>query len=153
MKRSSLACVVSGLACLLALMASPAAAQALADEVPVEVWVIQATKKNAEISPELKNIAGALKDQFKFTGYKLVRKASDSVAVGKAFKTDLTAGYRAEVTPREKPTDSAKLSIVVFKKDDKKLNTTVTVQKGKFQLLGGWKIDGDDALIVAVTAR
>lgn len=134
-------------------LATPMVALAAADDVAVEVWVIQATKKNSEISPELKNIAGALKDQFKFTGYRLLKKSSDRVAVGKAFKTDLAAGYRAEVTPREKPTDSAKLSIAVFKQDDKKLSTTVTVEKGKFQLLGGWKIEGDDALIVAVTAR
>ena len=38
-------------------------------------------------------------------------------------------------------------------KDVKKLTTTIKLAKGRFQLFGGWKLDGGDVLIIAVSAK
>ena len=46
----------------------------------IQVWAIRATTKNKDISPELKRIAEELKKQFKFTGFKLEKSATGSVA-------------------------------------------------------------------------
>ena len=69
------------------------------------------------------------------------------------------AGFKAKVTPLERKDKRIKLKIEVTKRErgkDKRLaNTTFTITRGRFQLLGGWKIEpkSEDVLIVAVSAR
>ena len=135
-------------------LAWPAAATAAdAKKVDVEVWTIRATTRNTDISPELRSLAQALKTQFKYTGFKLEKKAREQVAIGKAYKTTLLDDYKVTVTPKERLEKKVKLQVTFSKKDKSVLNTTYTIGEGQFQLFGGWKIDNGDALIVAVRAR
>jgi len=119
----------------------------------IQVWAIRATTKNKEISKELRELADKLKRDFKFTGFKLEQRASGSAAIGKAYSTSLTGGYQANVTPKSNDGKQVKLQVEVLKGKDSKLNTTVTVKAGQFQLLGGMSLDGGDQLIVAVSAK
>ena len=117
---------------------SPAMA-ADAEKVELQVWTIRATRSNQEISPELKPLAELLKKTFKFTGYKLVKTDSAAVEIKQPFKTKITLKIR--ITERQ------------GKKDIDKLSTSVSLTAGRFQLFGGWKLKGDDVLIVAVSAK
>jgi hypothetical protein len=119
----------------------------------IQVWAIRATTKNKEISKELRELADKLKKDFKFTGFKLEQKASGSAALDKAYNATLTGGYQANVTPKSIDGKQVKLQVQVLKGKDSKLNTTVTVKAGQFQLLGGMSLDGGDQLIVAVSAK
>lgn len=121
----------------------------------VQVWGIRATTKNKEVSPELKSIADQLRKQFKYTGFKLEKRAAGTTEQDKAFKTALFAGYEASVTPKENDGKRVKLQIQVQKdKETKpKIDTTVSINAGEWQLSGGWDVDGGDALIVGVSAR
>ncbi len=125
----------------------------------ISVWAIRATKSNTQVSPELKPIAQELKKRFKYTGFKLERKKSGRAGEGKTLSTDLIAGFKAKVTPLERKGSRVKLKIEVTKREggkDKRLaGTTFTITRGRFQLLGGWRIDpkSEDVLIVAVSAR
>ena len=109
----------------------------------VSAWAIRASKSNNEVSPELKPIVKDLKKRFNYTGFKLERKKQSKTSEGKALSIDLTAGFKAQVTPLER------------KGNRVKLNTTVGLDRGRFHLQGGWKIDSKsaDVLIVAVSAR
>ena len=59
--------------------------------------------------------------------------------------------------PELDPVPVATLKIVVTARKDKKkvpkLNSTVRLKPGKFQLMGGWKLSGGDVLIVAISAK
>lgn len=130
-------------------------AQGLADDksVDLQVWVIRATTKNKDISPELKGIADKLKQQFKYTGFKLERKAAGRADLGKTFTADLIGGYSLKLTPKKRDGKKIQLQVEVAKGKDPKLNATVTLPAGEFQLFGGWPLDGGDALIIGVSAR
>lgn len=119
----------------------------------LQVWTIRATTKNSEISPELRTIAEQLKKQFKYTGFKLERRSAGKADLGKAFSTTLIGGYQARVTPQKHDGQRVTLQVEVMKGDQRQFNATVTLEAGKFQLQGGWALEGGDALIVAVAAR
>ncbi len=142
-------------ALLLTLLLAP---PLLADEtVELQVWAIRATTKNAEISPELRALVDELKKSFKYTGYTLVNRAAGKTKVGGDFDTRLSGAYGIQITPDGKEGARVRLKICVTRKEGDKerdvLRSTVTIERGKFQLLGGWKLDGDDVLIAAVSAR
>ena len=123
----------------------------------VEIWTIRATTRNEDISPELRSLAKALKQQFKYTGFKLENKASGRSAPEQSYKTNLIAGYKASITLKQRLEKRLQFQVVVTKqvgkKDVKVMDTTVTVSAGPFTLYGGWKLDDGDALIMAVRAR
>lgn len=145
--------------------AAAAAAPALAQDddkggsYEASVWVIRATKSNSDVSKELKPIVGDLKKQYKYTGYKLEKRKSGKVPVGKAFAYDAGDGYMVKVTPLDKKLLRVKFSVSISHKKDGKqrerANSTITIGIGKFQLFGGWKYDdkSDDIMIIAVSVR
>ena len=143
---------------VLGLLAPPATA--LADEeqtVQLQVLTIRATKSNNDISPELKPLAEALKKTFKFTGYKLLKTDTRKVALNKKRELSLAGPYKARITPLERKDNRIRLKVEVFERKDNKdisrLSTTISLAAGKSQLFGGWKLDGDDVLIIAVSAK
>lgn len=131
-------------------------AQALADDkspVNMEVWSIRATTKNSDISPELKGLANALKQQFKYTGFKLEKRSPGRAPLGKSFSATLIGGYQATVTPKSRAGKKIQLQVVVSKGGKAVINTTFTVEAGKLVALGAGPLDGGDYLISAVRAR
>lgn len=140
-----------------AILAAPAVAAA-ADTAAVQVWAIRATKRNSDISPELKDMADALKKDFKYTGYKLEKKAGGSVEVGKSLKKELIGDYLVTVEPSEKSADKVTLKLTVLEKqkdktEKRRFSTTLKLTKGKAQLVGRWDLDNGDVLILAVSAK
>ncbi len=139
-----------------AILAAPAVAAA-ADTAAVQVWAIRATKRNSDISPELKDMADALKKDFKYTGYKLEKKTGGSVDVGKSLKKELIGDYLVTVEPSEKSEDKVTLKLTVLEKKDgkekRRFSTTLKLTKGKAQLVGRWDLDNGDVLILAVSAK
>ena len=125
--------------------------------VDIEIWVIRATTKNTEISKELRGIAATLKKQFKYTGFKLEKKARGRAAIGKTFKASLIGGYSATITPKVRLDKRIQLQVVVTKPADKGtktvLKTTLTIKAGPLLPVGGLPLDGGDALIMAIRAR
>lgn len=145
------------LAALLGIVAAPASAIAAGDSVQLQVVSIRATKANTEISPQLKPLVDALKKTFKYTGYKLLGSETRKAEFGKSVPMSLAGNYRARITPLEKKDKRIKLKVEVFERKGKeqvsKLSTTITLAAGKNQLFGGWKLDGEDVLIIAVSAK
>lgn len=134
--------------------AAPAHAQ---DKIDVQVWAIRATNANRDVSPELKELAETFrKSGLAYTGYKLERKASGSVEAGQPYATALIGDFSARVTPR-RDKGRMQLDIQVLRKERDRekpvVKTAVTVDPGRFQPVGGPKLDGGDVLIVAVTGR
>jgi len=121
----------------------------------VQVWAIRATTRNAEISPELRPIADKLKSQFKYTGFKLEKREKGTTETGRALSVALVGGYSAAVTPKSVDEQRVQLQIQVRKsgEDKPRLDATLTINAGEFQLSGGWDLGEGDALIVAVAAR
>ncbi len=151
--------LIAAAACVLFTGVLAAADDQQGQSYDVSVWAIRATKSNSDVSDELKPIVKELKKRFNYTGFKLEQKKQGKTEKGKAFSVELFAGFKAKVTPLERKDKRIKLKIEVTKRErgkDKRLaNTTFTITRGRFQLLGGWKIEpkSEDVLIVAVSAR
>jgi hypothetical protein len=124
-----------------------------AGKVEVRVLAIRATMESDTISPELRGLSDKLKKSFRFKGYRLDKKSEGGVAIGESLKADLIENYRAVVTPEKRDGKRITLKIKVTLKDEAKLSTTVTLESGGDQLLGGWKLENGDTLIMAVSAR
>jgi len=159
--RSTFAALTSPSACalgLLALIATAPAARAQEDKKPtydVKVLGIRATNSNKEVSKELKSIAAALRKQFKYTGFKLVKQGGGKVEEGKSSETSLIDGYKVKVTPLSRTDKRVTLKLEGFRtereKDVPKWKTTVTIDRGRYQLQHV-SLEGGDGLIVAVAA-
>lgn len=142
-----------GAALVLALVCGAAQAGDERKTADIQVWAIRATTKNTEISPELKGLAEKLKQQFKYTGFKLEKRSGGKTDVGKTFTATLLGEYSAKVTLRKHDGKRVELQIEVLKDKSPALKTTVTLPVGESQLMGGWKLNDTDALIAAVAAR
>ncbi len=138
------------IAALSLLLAVPAAA--LAETVDVEVWAIRATKKNAEVSPELRPHVDRLK-KLGHTGFMLERRDAGKVEVGKEFRAGLIAAHSAAVTPTKRTGNKVDMKIVVNDGDKIILNTSVTLTAGQSQIIFGPELPGGDTLVVAVSGR
>ena len=150
---------IATLGAVLGTMFLVAGAAADDNEFELAVWTIRATKSNSDISPELKPIAKELKERYKFTGFKLEKQTTAKKKEGEAYAVDLIGGYKVKLTPTARDGNRVKLQLELSKKEgdkEKKLtSTSFTITKGKFQLVGGGKIDekSGDELIVAVSGR
>ncbi len=125
----------------------------------LEIWVIRASTKSKDISPELKSFADKLKQRFKYTGFRLERKIKETVDLGKTFTTPLTGGYQAMVTPKTREKDKGveriALQLQVLKEKEKKprMNIEYKLEAGTFQPFGAWDLEGGDVLIILLSAK
>ncbi len=120
--------------------------------VAIKVLAIRATRSNAEISPELRDLAEALKRQFKFTGFKLEASRTGAATLAQVFSAVLIGGYNVKVTPRNIEERRVQLQVQVFKEKERKLDIVTTTAKKQF-ILYMFPLLGEDQLIVAVSAR
>jgi hypothetical protein len=119
----------------------------------IRIWAIRATTRNNEISPELRGIADKLKKQFKYTGFKLERRVTGEVQLGRVFEADLIGGYEAKVTLKKHDGERITLQVQVLRNDKPVLDATISLPVKGSQLIGGWSVGDGEALIVAVSAR
>lgn len=127
-------------------------------KVEVQILAIRASNASSEISPELKEIAGQLREKFRFTGFKLEKRATQSVEPGRDSTTPLVSEYSARVRPTRPPEKNRiQVEIELLRRvgqEEKSLQkTTVTMEAGKFLFFGGMKLGQGDELIAAVSAR
>ncbi len=128
------------------------------ERVEVQILAIRASNASSEISPDLKEIAAQLREKFKFTGFKLEKRAAQSVEPGRDHTTPLIGEYSARVRPaRRLESNRIQVEIELLRRvghEDKSLQkTTVTMEAGKFLFFGGMKLGQGDELIAAVSAR
>ncbi len=123
------------------------------DSFQLDVWTIRATTKNADISPELKDLAEMLKKQFKYTGFKLEKKASGKADRNQTWSVELIEAYTAKVTPKGRDKNKVQLNVEILQKDKSKLNSTYTAEAEKFLAIGGYALSGGDSLLVALRAK
>jgi hypothetical protein len=128
------------------------------ERVEVQILAIRATNANSEISSDLKDIAAQLKEKFRFTGFKLEKRATQSIEPGRDYTSLLIGEYSARVRPvRRLESNRIQVEIELLRRvgqEDKSLQkTTVTMDAGKFLFFGGMRLGQGDELIAAVSAR
>ena len=122
--------------------------------VTVQVRTILATKAHGRIDERLRPLAEQLKRTFQLTGFELRGETSKKVKLNEAARIDLPDPYRLEVTPVSVSDGKVTLQITVFEKkgreSKRKLDTKVTLTKGKSQLIGGLDVSGGQ-LVLAIS--
>lgn len=129
-----------------------------AEKVEVQVLVIRATAANSDVDEELKGIVEQLRKQGKYTGFKVEKRLTKTVEVGKSGDFDLGHEYDASISPQKREGERVTLRVESSRTRDGKKKphapVTFTQDRGKAQLMGGWKIDSDgDAMILAVSGK
>ena len=144
------------LATLVSMLLGAGGAQAA--DAKLDVWVIQATASNAAIDPELRAIANQLKKQFKFTGYKLVKKL-EATATPAGTSTALPHKYTLALKHLGVQGDQHKLEVKVLQQSGGKQVTRVgpvvlAAKRGQAALVGGLRLpSGDDRLVLALRVK
>lgn len=127
-----------------------------AQQAEVRVLVIRATNKDAKVDPELREIAGELKKQFKFTGYHVEQTTREKVELKKPLEVKYR-DYRTTVTPIDRNDGKVRLEISISRTEGGKQRPLIEdmklqSEKGKLALFGGFN-DGGDTLIFAAGAK
>jgi hypothetical protein len=127
---------------------APAAAPQGA-RVRVEVLSVHATN-SGQVDPRLRDLQKQLPPMF--TGFKLLSTHTDQLAVNQSTSFPLEGGRRMKITLLDRGEQNARARIEVFKDDEKKVDTTVTVPRGKAIVFGGFPYqDGKLVFPVSVT--
>lgn len=129
-----------------------------AEKVEVQVLVIRATTANSDVDDDLKDIAEQLRKSGRYTGFKVEKRLKKTVEVGKGGDFDLGHDFDATVTPQKREGERVTLRVESSRTRDGKKKphapVTFTQDRGKWQPMGGWKIDdGGDAMILAVSGK
>ena len=133
--------------------AAPAArADDKGSKVQFQVLGIRATKKNSEVSPELKRLAELLKKRYKFTGFTLVKRASESVGFNDTMTVSMVDGCTVKITPQSRKEKQVRMVVEIQKGRKKVLRITATGEAGRTQFYAA-DLDNGDALIIAITPR
>jgi hypothetical protein len=120
--------------------------------VQINTLAIIATNKDNRIDPALRELAAQLKPTFKFSGYRLARSDSSSVAPGQPASLQLAGPYALQVTPTQADAQYVVLSVQALQNSQRVLNLQVRLRPGRYQLLGGWPVS-EGTLLAAVAAH
>lgn len=152
--------LLSTAALLLLASAAPAGGAALsprgADGAKVEVLVIRASDSSTEIAPELRDLAAELKKQFKFTGFKLEHSTSKEARLDQPAAFDLIEHFTLTVTPTKLDERRAKMQVLLARTKPtprELLKTVFSIERGKYQFIGGPKLANGDTLIVGIRVK
>ncbi len=133
-------------------VAAPARADDKRSTVQFQVLGIRATKKNSEVSPELKRLAELLKKRYKYTGFKLVKRVSESVRLNKTLTVAMIDSCTVKITPQSRKDKQVRMIVEIQKGSKKVLRITATGESGRTQFYAA-DLDNGDALIIAITPR
>lgn len=131
------------------------------NEASITVLAIRAAKEDKPfVDPALKALADDLKKTASsFNAFRLLMQVPRSVAFGDAKDIPLVEGYTLRVRPVKEKDETIELALTMLLagKDPKEkpreiLSTTLRIRKGKYMLLGGWRLK-EGALLIAVSAR
>jgi hypothetical protein len=130
-------------------------------DASITVLAIRAAKEDKPyIDPALKALAEDLKKTAaSYNAFRLLMQVPRSVAFGETKDVPLVEGYTLRVRPVQEKDDTIELALtmVLADKDPKEkpreiLSTTLRIRKGKYMLLGGWRLK-EGTLLTAVSAR
>ena len=119
----------------------PGPAAASRDDAPVgarvrfEVLSVHATN-SGQVDPRLRGLQKQLPPMF--TGFQLLSTHTDQIGLNQSTSFPLEGGRRMKITLLARTEQNAKARIEVFKGDEKKVDTTVTVPRGESIIFGGF---------------
>lgn len=119
-----------------------------AGRVRIEVLTVYANH-SGQVDPRLREIQRQLSTQ-PFTGFQLLSTHDDQLGGGQSASFPVEGGRRMRVTLEGRNEDRAKIRIELYKGDEKKVDTTVWVQRNRYFMFGGFPYQ-DGKLFVPVT--
>ena len=137
------ALVVAGLAGLM-LAAQPALAQA--ESVDLQVLVGRASEQPRPMPDELKDLAEQLRRQTGARGFTVERRIVRKVELNKPHKTDLVENFAGEFTAQKVEGRRVAMRVRLTQRTDagesERLNTVVSLDRGKAVVIGGFSVRG-----------
>ena len=103
--------------------------------VRFEVLSVYASN-SGQVDPRLRDVQKQLPQMF--TGFELLSTHTDQIGLNQSTSFPLEGGRRMKITLLARGEQNARARIEVFKGDEKKLDTTVTVPRGQAFIFGGW---------------
>lgn len=131
--------------------ARPAREEApVSNRVKVDVMVVYANN-SGRVDPQLRDLQRQL-EMLKFTGFEVLSTHSAQLAPNQEGVWNVEGGRKLQVTLLSKDEESARVQIELFKDNEKKTDTTITIRRGRTFLIGGPKYqDGNLIFPISVT--
>ena len=117
-------------------------------KVEVSVMVVHATDKG-EVDPRLES----LKRQFeimRFQGFKLLSHDREELADGQSMTVNMVGGNKVRIKLLDRTNAQARVRIELYRDNDKRLDTTVRINRNRIFLVGGPKHE-DGVLVFPIT--
>ena len=114
-------------------------------KVSIEVLVVHATDTGS-VDPKLKDVRANL-SHTNFKGFKLLKTETARLSAGGNTSLTLVGNLRMKVTVLSRNQSQAKVRIVLLKEGDRILDTTVTIPKGKYIMIGGPRYKGGKVIL------
>ncbi|HHO49867.1 MAG TPA: hypothetical protein ENK18_03115 [Deltaproteobacteria bacterium] len=119
-----------------------------AGKVRVEVMVVHATH-SGRVDPRLRNLQRQL-DHTRYTGFEVISTSSDSLSPGQLSVVSVAGGRKVKIRLIERNNQQARVRIELYKGNEKKLDTTVSIPRNRTFLVAGPKFEGG-VLIFPIT--
>ncbi len=120
-----------------------------AQAVPIEVWVIGASRKPAgRIDPEIKSLVQELKRDFAYTSFELLQKETGQVDKQRPFRAAIPGGRELNIALVGADQKSVELQVTT-----EGVKTRVRVHRRGSPFVVGGPAYRDGVLIIAIFAR
>lgn len=134
-------------------VAAPPAAGAkapVANRVDVGVMVVYANN-SGQVDPRLRGLQRQL-EVMRFTGFQLLSQHDDTLGVNQTATFQVEGDRRVQITLLSRDEENAQIRVQVFKDNEKKADTTLTIKRGRTVPIGVGKYQ-DGSLILPVTVN
>jgi hypothetical protein len=142
---------------LAGLLSGGAQAAAQAETAELQVLVIRASEQPKPIPDELKDLAEQLRRQTGARGFSIERRIVTKVELNKPHKSDLVENYAGEFKAEKIEARRVAMRVRLTQRTDsgesERLNTAISLDRGKAVVIGGFSLKGGDKLVLAVSAR
>lgn len=117
-------------------------------KVRVEVMVVHATH-SGQVDPRLRNLQRQL-DHTRYTGFEVLSTSTDALSPGQTAVVTVAGGRKVKVRLIERNSQQARVRIELYKGNEKKLDTTVSIPRNRTFLVAGPKFE-EGVLIFPIT--
>ena len=117
-------------------------------KVQVDVMVVHATN-SGQVDPRLQDLQRQL-DHTRYTGFEVLSTSSEDLGQGQVANVTVVGGRKVKVRLIERTERQARVRIELYKGNEKKLDTTVSIPRGRTFLVAGPKYE-EGVLIFPIT--
>lgn len=119
-------------------------------QISIQMLVVHATDSQTGVDPRLKSLESSFR-YFKYKGYILLNTQNSTIGLNESTNFTIEGGRKVKVTLLSVDTSRARVRVEITSKDDKLLDTTVSINRDGTFIVAGPRY-GDGILMLPLQA-